>query len=103
HRDLPSFPTRRSSDLPGYVFLRSPWRRASLTLCVIPLAVLRNGFRIFTIGELCVNVSPDMIDSTIHRHGGPLFFALSLVPFFLVLCLLRRAETTKKPAASGQG
>jgi exosortase C (VPDSG-CTERM-specific) len=79
----------------GYLFLRTPWRRSFLTLAVIPLALLRNGFRILVIGELCVNVSPDMINSPIHRHGGPLFFALSLVPFFLLLLLLRKSESHK--------
>lgn len=76
----------------GYLFLRSPWRRAILTLAVIPLALLRNGFRVFTIGELCVQIGPHMIHSPIHRRGGPLFFALSLVPFFLLLLWLRKGE-----------
>lgn len=81
-----------TSLLAGYLFLRSPWKRALLALLVIPLALLRNGFRVFTIGELCVNVSPDMIHSYIHRKGGPIFFVLSLVPFFFILLLLRRSE-----------
>jgi exosortase C (VPDSG-CTERM-specific) len=76
----------------GQVCLRSHWRRAVLTLAVIPLALLRNGLRVFTIGQLCVNVSPDMINSFIHRRGGPIFFALSLVPFFLTLLLLWKSE-----------
>lgn len=79
----------------GYVCLRRPWRRALLTLVVIPLALLRNGFRVFTIGQLCVNISPDMIDSYIHRKGGPIFFALSLIPFFLILLLLWKSERTR--------
>ena len=82
-----------SSLLAGYVLLRSPWRRAALAISVIPLALLRNGFRIFVIGELCVNVSPDMINSFIHTRGGPIFFALSLVPLFLFILLLKRSET----------
>jgi exosortase C (VPDSG-CTERM-specific) len=76
----------------GYLFLQSPWRRAVLSLAVIPLALLRNGFRIFTIGELCVNIGPQMIHSPIHKKGGPLFFALSLIPFFLLLFWLRHSE-----------
>ncbi len=63
-----------------------------MTLAVIPLAVLRNGFRVFTIGELCVHIGPQMIDSPIHHQGGPLFFILSLVPFLLLLYLLIRSE-----------
>ena len=78
--------------LAGYLFFQSPWRRAALTAFVIPLAILRNGFRIFTIGGLCVHVRPDMIDSPIHHNGGPLFFLLSLLPFFLLLVWLRRRE-----------
>jgi hypothetical protein len=59
---------------------------------VIPLGILRNGFRVFVIGMLCVHVGPRMIDSVIHHRGGPLFFALSLVPLFLLLWWLRRGE-----------
>lgn len=76
----------------GWVILRRPWKRALLCLAVIPLALLRNGFRVFVIGELCVHVSPRMIDSPIHHHGGPLFFVLSLVPFFLLLYFLSKSE-----------
>jgi len=80
------------SFLAGHMFLRSPWKRALLTFAVIPLAILRNGFRIFTIGELCVHIGPQMIDHWIHRHGGPVFFALSLAPFLLLLVVLQRSE-----------
>jgi exosortase len=76
----------------GYFFLRAPKNRMILVLAVLPLALVRNGFRIFTIGELCVNIGPHMIDSYIHHHGGPIFFALSLIPFFLLLLLLVRME-----------
>jgi exosortase C (VPDSG-CTERM-specific) len=87
----------------GYVCLRSPWRRGLLTLAVIPLALLRNGLRVFTIGQLCVNVSPDMINSYIHKKGGPIFFALSLIPFFLILLLLWRSERKAPPPMSDSG
>jgi exosortase C (VPDSG-CTERM-specific) len=76
----------------GQMFLRSPWRRVALAVFVIPLAIVRNGFRVFTIGMLCVQMGPHMIDSAIHKRGGPLFFALSLVPFFLLLLWLVRAD-----------
>lgn len=81
--------------LAGYLFLRSPGKRAVLTLAMIPLALLRNGFRIFTIGQLCIHIGPQMIDSPIHRRGGPLFFIASLVPFLALLLLLQRAERKK--------
>jgi exosortase C (VPDSG-CTERM-specific) len=88
-----------TSVLAAYLFLRSPWKGALLTLAVIPLAIMRNGFRIFTIGELCVHVGPQMINSYIHHHGGPIFFTLSLVPFFLLLYLLSRGGYPSSDAA----
>ena len=67
-------------------------------LFVIPLAVLRNGFRIFTVGEMCVNFGPQMINHWIHRKGGPIFFGLSLVPLFLLLLALYRFENRQRGA-----
>jgi exosortase C (VPDSG-CTERM-specific) len=83
-----------SSLLASHLFLRTRWRRAVLVAFVIPLGILRNGFRILVIGLLCVHVGPEMIESPIHHKGGPLFFALSLVPLFLLLWWLRRQERT---------
>ena len=81
-----------TSLLASHLFLKSPWRRLVLVAFVIPLGILRNGFRVFVIGLLCIHVGPHMIHSVIHRRGGPLFFALSLVPLFLVLWWLARGE-----------
>ena len=75
------------------LFLRTWWGRIALVAFVIPLAILRNGFRILVIGLLCVHVGPQMINGPIHRHGGPIFFALSVVPLFLLLLWLRRWES----------
>ena len=76
----------------SHLLLKSTWRRSVLVAFVIPLGIVRNGFRILVIGLLCVHVGPEMIDSPIHHQGGPLFFVLSLVPLFLFLWWLRRSE-----------
>jgi exosortase C (VPDSG-CTERM-specific) len=89
-----------TSVLAANLFLKTPWRRFALIAFVIPLAILRNGFRILVIGLLCVNVGPQMIHSVIHRRGGPLFFVLSLIPLFLLLWWLRRGEIRVRPAES---
>ncbi len=81
-----------TSLLAGHLFLTSPWKRALLAFAVIPLGILRNAFRIWTIGQLCIHISPSMIHSPIHEHGGPLFFLLSLIPFAMFLFWLRRSE-----------
>jgi exosortase C (VPDSG-CTERM-specific) len=82
--------------LAGHLFLRSPWKRVILSVAVIPLALVRNGFRIFTIGQLCVSVGPHMIDSPIHHRGGPIFFALSLIPFFALVYLLVKSDRSAR-------
>jgi exosortase C (VPDSG-CTERM-specific) len=86
-----------TSLLASHLFLRTWWRRIVLVAFVIPLGILRNGFRILVVGLLCVHVGPQMINSDIHRRGGPLFFALSLIPLFLLLWWLRRQERRLSP------
>jgi exosortase C (VPDSG-CTERM-specific) len=76
----------------GQVLLRSPRNQALLALAVLPIALFRNGLRITTIGELCVRIGPEMINSYIHRQGGPIFFIVSLVPFSLLLILLLKID-----------
>ena len=89
-----------TSILASHILLTKRWRRIALVAVVIPLGILRNGFRILVIGMLCVHISPDMIHSIIHKRGGPLFFALSLIPLFLFLWWLRRGDHQGQPPKS---
>jgi exosortase C (VPDSG-CTERM-specific) len=84
-----------TSVLAAHIFLKRFWTRSALLLAVVPLAILRNGFRIWVVGELCVHVGPEMIRSPIHKRGGPIFFGLSLIPFFLWLLFLRKRDFPK--------
>jgi exosortase C (VPDSG-CTERM-specific) len=81
-----------TSLLASYIFLRTLWKRALLPLVVIPLGLLRNGFRVFVIGQMCIHMGPQMIDSPIHHKGGPIFFVFSLIPLFLLLLILHKSE-----------
>jgi exosortase C (VPDSG-CTERM-specific) len=76
----------------GYLLLRRRRDRAILAAAIIPLAILRNGFRIFSLVWLSVEVNPNIIDSALHHRGGPIYFALSLIPLFLLLLVLRKLE-----------
>jgi exosortase C (VPDSG-CTERM-specific) len=89
-----------TSILAANLFLKSSWRRVVLIALVIPLGILRNGFRILVIGLLCVNAGPQMIHSPIHTRGGPVFFVLSLIPFLLLLWWLRRSEIPTRSVES---
>jgi exosortase C (VPDSG-CTERM-specific) len=88
--------------LAANLFLKTSWRRIVLVAFVIPLGILRNGFRILVIGLLCANVGPEMIHSPIHTRGGPVFFVLSLIPFLLLLWWLHKGETRARSLEAGR-
>lgn len=77
----------------GHIFLRSAWAKMGLVGVVIPLAIVKNAFRIVGLSLLANYVDPTFItDSVWHRSGGiPLFF-LSLVVLLSLVWLLRRSE-----------
>ena len=79
--------------LAGHFFLRQPRFKITLALLLVPLGILRNAFRIFVLAQLAVHVNPDILNSDLHHRGGPIFFAVSLAPFFLLIWFLRKQET----------
>jgi len=91
-----------TSLLAGHFFLHAPWKRAVLALAIIPLGIIRNGFRIFTLATLTVHVDARIIHSPLHHHGGPIFFLLSLIPFFALLFLLRKSEHMRRTSTGVQ-
>jgi exosortase C (VPDSG-CTERM-specific) len=89
-----------TSLLAANMFLRTTWRRALLVAAVIPLGLFRNAVRILVISLLCVHIGPHMINSVIHRRGGPVFFGASLIPLFALLWWLRRREVIPRQSRS---
>jgi exosortase C (VPDSG-CTERM-specific) len=95
------------SFLAAHICFRTAWAKACFSVAVVPIAIVRNAIRIFTITMLTIHVDPQIIYSALHSRGGPLFFGLSLVPFFILLLLLRRIEqrrisaVAKHPPAAG--
>ncbi len=79
----------------GHFFLRNTWSKTLLSIAVIPIGVIRNALRITTLANMCVYGNPELIHSPLHSRGGPLFFALSIVPLFFLLVLLRKREFQK--------
>ena len=63
-----------------------------LLLAVVPLAIAKNGLRIFTLSVLAEYVDPAFISSTLHRRGGFVFFGITLLILFALLRALMRRE-----------
>ncbi len=76
----------------AHLFLRSNWRKVLLVLAAIPLSILKNAVRIFTIAELATRVDPAYLDGNLHRHGGVVFLGFSVLLIVLLLWLLRKGE-----------
>jgi exosortase C (VPDSG-CTERM-specific) len=84
-----------TSLIAGNMFLRTGWKRWFLALAVFPLGILRNAFRIYFLSMASAHWNPDIIHSPLHHRGGPIFFALSLIPFFVLLIWLRKTDCSK--------
>jgi len=77
----------------GHFFLRSGWMKGGLVAVVVPLAIIKNAFRIVGLTLLANYVDPTFItDSALHRSGGVPLFLVSLVVLFSLAWLLRRFE-----------
>ena len=82
-----------TSIVAGHFFLRSAWAKAGLVLMVVPLAIVKNAFRIVGLSLLANYVDPSFItDSALHRYGGIPLFLVSLVVLFSLVWTLRRFE-----------
>jgi exosortase len=76
----------------AHLFLRAWWRKVLLVVIAIPLSVLKNGLRIFTIAELATRVDPGFLDGKLHHNGGVIFLAIAVVVMVALLWILHRTE-----------
>jgi exosortase len=76
----------------AHLFLRSSRRKALLIAVAIPMAAIKNGFRIFIITELGTRVDAGFFDGNLHHRGGILFLGAALIMMSLLLYGLRRTE-----------
>jgi exosortase len=84
----------------GHLFLRTTWKKWLLALAVFPLGIVRNALRIYILSMLSAHWNPEVIHSPLHHRGGPIFFALSLIPFFIFLLWLKKSETKNIPQSN---
>lgn len=90
--------------LAGHFYLRSWWGKLFLALAVFPLAVVKNGIRIFTLSWLSIYVDPGFLRGDLHRSGGILFFVLACGLLWAFLRLLQFSENQRdQPATLGLG
>lgn len=81
-----------SSMVMSYLLLRSLWGRTVVILVSIPLAIAKNGLRVFTLAVLGAYVNPGILNSPLHHQGGVLFLAVALAAVFVLIWLVGRVE-----------
>ncbi len=78
--------------LAGHLFLRSWWRKAALSILVVPITIVKNGLRIVVLTLLGAYVDRSFLAGILHKSGGIPFFLAALVLLSGALWLLRRSE-----------
>jgi exosortase len=76
----------------AYLLLHSQWRRALLVAISIPLAVVKNGLRIFVLGFLAVRVDASFLTGRLHHEGGFIYLLIALTVIGVLLWMLRKGE-----------
>jgi exosortase len=87
-----------TSLLAGHMFLARGWGRALLVLAVLPITILKNGFRIVGLSLLATYVDPSFLTGRLHHDGGIAFFLVALGMMVPVLAICRRLETAPRPS-----
>jgi exosortase len=85
----------------AHLYLNSGWRHLLVGVCVLPLAILKNGLRVFVLSTLAVYVDATWLEGRLHRNGGVLFFALALSFVIALIAWLRGSE--RKPGKKDPG
>lgn len=81
------------------LLLHSVWSKAIIMLTTPILCIAKNGFRVFTLAMLGVDVDPGYLHGRLHHQGGVVFFLLFLGVLLALLGLARWVEhkTTIRP------
>ncbi len=81
-----------SSMVLSYLFLHSLWGKTVVILASIPLAIAKNGLRVFTLTILAAYVNPTVLNSPLHHQGGVLFLAVAFMAVFVLIWIVGRVE-----------
>jgi len=76
----------------AHLFLRLAWRKGLVTLLAIPLSIVKNAVRIFTLSLLGTHVDPGFLTGRLHKQGGVVFFSLTVIGLWLIICALQERK-----------
>jgi len=83
-----------------HTFLRCTWKKMLVGILVLPIAMLKNGIRIFALSALAVYADPAILSSWVHHSGGFLFFLLGVAMVAFVIWMLAPPSRTRAICSS---
>jgi len=86
----------------AHLFLRSKWSKIALIVIMVPLTIIKNGIRIFTLSTLGMYVDPSFLTGKLHHNGGVVFFALAFAGLWVMVWILQRLENKLLSQPSSQ-
>jgi exosortase len=86
-----------SSMVLAQLFLHSVTRKTIVVLVSVPLSVVKNAVRIFTLSMLGIHVNPGFLTGPLHHRGGIVFYAGALGAVFLLIYWFQRQEAHSPP------
>jgi exosortase len=89
--------------LVGHFQLRSLRRKLLLLILIVPLAILKNGLRIFALTVLGAYVDPAYLNGSFHHYGGIPLFGLSVLAVLLLTRWLRKSEPSRRANSIVEG
>ena len=78
------------------LFLKSRRSKWIAVLVSMPIAIFKNGLRIFLLSVLGEYISTDWLDSWVHHQGGFIFLSLGLAMMLAVIWFLWRLEIKRQ-------
>jgi len=82
----------------GHLFLRKIQSKIVLVLLLVPLTIIKNAFRIFTLSTLGMYVNPSFLTGRLHHQGGIVFFGVAFVALWGIVWILQKIEGQPVPA-----
>jgi len=70
--------------------------KALIIAAAVPLAIAKNGLRIFVIAELGTRVDRGFLDGNLHHHGGIVFLGIAVVVVVALIWFLNRCEVGRR-------
>ena len=84
----------------AHLFLRKIHSKIILLVLLVPLTIIKNALRIFSLSTLGMYVNESFLTGRLHHQGGVVFFALAFFALWALVWILQKVEGRLMPIKS---